>query len=489
MSNRSAIRHRLGRGSMAAIAGLVGTLGAGAGAGVLTGLSGGAPVAAAASAGPLSDNVFVVDATPQGSVIEVPSGNGTSKTLASGYADPTAVAVDAAGTVFVSDEEAGTVYEQQAGGTKTVFASGLSRPVGMAFNAKGSLFVADSGANEVLEYPAGGGTPAAVGSGLSDPTAIAVNTKGDVYIADTGNGRIVEVAPSGRQTVIASGLTLPEGVAVDAQGDIYISNTRATDALEIPAGSTTPQVLANGLAGPEGLAVTGNGIVLAANSGDTDVVELNPSLLTEAGAGTLPKVGDGFENPTAVAVQAISVPGKPTIGVAPGNGSATISFEPPASDGNGTITSYALSFTDVTTDVTTSLGNAGQGPVTVSGLADGARYDFSVAAVNSAGAGPAATISNVEIGVPATVAGIPQSATLGMPYAFTFALSGTPKPTIAVTGSLPPGLTLSTTASFSGPAGRLSGTPTTAGTYRFTVSATNGVGSVAELKVKLVVAK
>lgn len=72
---------------------------------------------------------------------------------------------------------------------------------------------------------------------------------------------------------------------------------------------------------------------------------------------------------------------------------------------------------------------------------------------------------------PALTADTPTSAlAINAPYSYTFTASGNPAPTFAVaSGSLPPGLTL-------GSSGVLSGTPTTAGKYTFTVSASNGVG-------------
>lgn len=60
--------------------------------------------------------------------------------------------------------------------------------------------------------------------------------------------------------------------------------------------------------------------------------------------------------------------------------------------------------------------------------------------------------------------------TTGAAYSYTFVASGSPTYSLFAGGTLPPGLTLS-------PAGVLSGTPTTANSYVFTVVATNGNGS------------
>ncbi|WKK71412.1 putative Ig domain-containing protein [Rathayibacter oskolensis] len=60
---------------------------------------------------------------------------------------------------------------------------------------------------------------------------------------------------------------------------------------------------------------------------------------------------------------------------------------------------------------------------------------------------------------------------VGSAYDCTYTVTGTPTPTVSVvSGALPPGLTLST-------AGRLTGTPTIAGTYTFTARAENSAGT------------
>ena len=105
---------------------------------------------------------------------------------------------------------------------------------------------------------------------------------------------------------------------------------------------------------------------------------------------------------------------------------------------------------------------------------DAGTYTFSVSATNAAGSvtgGPYLLTVNE---APAITSGAPPSAgVVGQPYTFTFTATGTPAPTFAVTdGALPNGLSLGTVS------GMLSGSPTVAGTYTFSVRATNVAGSV-----------
>ena len=101
-------------------------------------------------------------------------------------------------------------------------------------------------------------------------------------------------------------------------------------------------------------------------------------------------------------------------------------------------------------------------------------YTFTVAAANGAGTVSSPSLSILVNTAPVFTADSPPGGTVGVAYSYTFAAGGNPAPTFSVSsGSLPPGLSLN------GSSGVLSGTPTAAGSYTFTVSASNGIGNPA----------
>jgi hypothetical protein len=106
-------------------------------------------------------------------------------------------------------------------------------------------------------------------------------------------------------------------------------------------------------------------------------------------------------------------------------------------------------------------------------------YPFTVTATN--GISPDATIdSTVEVSpAPPTITGTPPPGQFWSLYTFTFTTTGTPTVTVSA-GTPPPGLTLA-------PDGTLSGRPTRAGTYAFTVRADNGVDPAATEAVQIVI--
>jgi len=94
------------------------------------------------------------------------------------------------------------------------------------------------------------------------------------------------------------------------------------------------------------------------------------------------------------------------------------------------------------------------------------------------GCAPAGSVSSS----PTITSGAPTATgVVGTPYSFRVSSSGTPTATYAVTGSLPTGLSLDATT------GAITGTPTTAGTYTFTIVASNGTNPSASATYTIVI--
>ena len=90
----------------------------------------------------------------------------------------------------------------------------------------------------------------------------------------------------------------------------------------------------------------------------------------------------------------ISAPGAPT-GVAAnaGDGSATLSFSAPATNGGESVSSYTATCTPASGPSVTATGSAS--PITVPGLSNGTAYTCTVTAANSAGSGAASAAVSV----------------------------------------------------------------------------------------------
>ena len=208
--------------------------------------------------------------------------------LKSSMGEPTAVALDAAGNLYIADGYSQRVFRVDTTGNVTVFAgngssgdgspainAGLAIPSGLAVDRSGNIFIAEQGGCRITEVSAqtgnistvagsdqcwysGDGGPATSAT-LNQPSGVAVDTFGNIFIADTGNCLVREVSGStGVITTVAgtppdingllhcgytgdgvlatsTQLTFPGGVAVDGSGNILIADTGSCEIREVSA--------------------------------------------------------------------------------------------------------------------------------------------------------------------------------------------------------------------------------------------------------------
>ena len=201
-----------------------------------------------------------------------------------------------------------------------------------------------------------------------------------------------------------------------------------------------------------------------------------------------PTTGAAFagstSNPVSYVINAPTVPGAPTIGVAtPGNTQASVTFTAPASNGGSNITGYTVTATDSTTPA--NGGQTGTGttsPITVTGLTNGDSYTFKVTATNGVGTGAASAASNAV--TPATAPGAPTigAATAGQGQASVTFTAPASNGGSAITGYTVTA-TDSTTPANGGQTGTGAASPITVtglhngDTYTFKVTATNAIGT------------
>lgn len=174
----------------------------------------------------------------------------------------------------------------------------------------------------------------------------------------------------------------------------------------------------------------------------------------------------------SVGVIPATLPGAPTAVTAlGGNGQATVSFNPPLSNGGSAVTSYT-----VTSNPGAFTVSGVAGPLIMKGLTNGTVYTFTVRATNAMGTGP---VSAVTLAVkPGTVPGAPAigTATAGIGQAsvtFTAPVSNGGNPITSYTATSAPGGFTATKAT-----SPITVTGLTGGSsYSFTVTATTVIGT------------
>jgi|GEM_PF-5554231 len=362
-----------------------------------------------------NNNVSVINTTTNTLVATVPVGD-----------NPTGVAVHpGSARVYVANENSATVSViNTATNTVVAVVPVGSFPRGVAVLPDGSrVYVANIVGNNVSVINTATNTVVAVVPVGSSPAGIAVHPDGSrVYVTNTSSNS-VSVINTATNTVLATVLvgSEPHGVAVHTDGSrVYVTN-RAGGSISV-LNTATNTVLATVGVGttPNGVAVHPDGSgVYVANTGSGNVSVINTA--TNAVTAT---VGVGSA-PFGVAVH----PDGSRVYVA-NNGTNNVSVISTAS--NTVATTFAV----------------GTGPIA---------FGVFIAALST--------------GTAPTITSSPSSGLTGVGYGFAFTASGTAPITWSIVGgSLPPGLVLN------GGTGVISGTPTTAGSFTFTIRATNIAG-------------
>jgi hypothetical protein len=150
-----------------------------------------------------------------------PSG---SITTVAEFQQPTALAYDSGGILWVSELLGGVKRRDAATGAVTTYA-GFNRPHGLAVAADGTVYVADTFNNRVQRISPGGSVTPTLADGINQPNDVAVGPDGNVYSTEWGSSRIVRITPAGVATRIADS-PRPSSVAVGADGTVYVTEER-----------------------------------------------------------------------------------------------------------------------------------------------------------------------------------------------------------------------------------------------------------------------
>ena len=188
-----------------------------------------------------------------------PPPSGPIELAFSGLDKPFAVAVDAAGAVYVTDNS-NRMLKLAAGSTTATEVPALYGSLDVAADTAGAVYVISD--YHVLKLPAGVSTPTEVPfTGLDTPISLTVDIDGNVYAIDTGDhtGKkkvLMWQQSSGLTTELAfTGLDHPADLAVDTVGSVYLTDSNRNRVLKLPKHATATELPFTNLDHPVGIAV------------------------------------------------------------------------------------------------------------------------------------------------------------------------------------------------------------------------------------------
>jgi len=254
----------------------------------------------------ISVTLTVTAASGQGGIITTVAGNGVNGFSGDGgpatsaeFNLPEGVAVDASGNLFIADFGNNRIREVSASGIITTVAgngsqgfsgdgglatsASLNQPTDVAVDASGNLFIADDYNNRIRKVSASGIVTTVAGNGaqgfsgdggpatsaeLYYPNGVAVDASGNLFIAEGGNDRIRKVSASGIITTVAgngtygfsgdggpatsASLYVPIDVAVDASENLFIADFDNLRIRKVSASGIITTVVGNGTQGFSG---------------------------------------------------------------------------------------------------------------------------------------------------------------------------------------------------------------------------------------------
>ncbi len=151
--------------------------------------------------------------------------NGTRETFSSGMVNPTSMAIDPEGRLYVSSRFEGTVYRVGADGLTEAFAQDLGVACGLAFDADGTLFVGDR-SGTIFRVDREGrarmfaSLPASVAA-----FHLAIGPDRALYVTGptlSSYDPLYRIDPAGTVTIRHAHFGRPQGLAFDPDGALFV---------------------------------------------------------------------------------------------------------------------------------------------------------------------------------------------------------------------------------------------------------------------------
>jgi DNA-binding beta-propeller fold protein YncE len=195
--------------------------------------------------------------------------NGTRETFSSGIVNPTSMAIDPQGRLFVSSRFEGTVYRVADDGSAEAFASDLGVACGLAFADDGALFVGDrSGTIFRVDGKGRASTFASLPASVA-AFHLAIGPDQALYVTGptlSPYDALYRIDRDGAVTTTYGAFGRPQGLAFDRHGTLFVVEALAgSSGLYRFRPETAPELVLSG-PGLVGVAFSPDGVMVVSSN-------------------------------------------------------------------------------------------------------------------------------------------------------------------------------------------------------------------------------
>ena len=175
-------------------------------------------------------NVYVTFSGQRGQKVPVSlykiTANHNVKPFITELMNPTGLAIDRDGHLFVSCRNDGTIHRVSSDGRAMQWIEGMGIATGLAFDPAGNLYVGDRSGTI---FKIGADREIFVFATLEPSISayhLAFSPTGDLYVTGPTNSsfdRVYKISPAGEVTTFFRGLGRPQGLAFDRFGNLYVA--------------------------------------------------------------------------------------------------------------------------------------------------------------------------------------------------------------------------------------------------------------------------